>query len=224
MGRLPGSLEELIIKDDQHSPEAYTNRITYGWRGPYISGFDKEALLTDAWGNTYIYDSVPSEAKDCHHGKKHAHHSHGHGKGHYHHEHDYDGHRHYHDEDCTDKKEPQGTGQLISLGPDGTNDTADDLVYPSSPVSIDGSVYVTVHVQEDAGWISDPSNVTAYLYYSDNGEESEHPLQDSSPPFVFEDVPMGIHAVEVSRPGKDVIKTVISPGERQSTQIEVWLK
>jgi len=91
------------------------------------------------------------------------------------------------------------TGQVRSAGPDGVFETADDIVYPPSPPNPAGRLMVTVKrmAAEDGSYTLDPAGYTVRLYYSNNGQEAF--LDDPAAPFVFENVPQGIHAVVVLR-------------------------
>jgi hypothetical protein len=90
-------------------------------------------------------------------------------------------------------------GQVRSAGPDGLFDSADDIVYPPAPPSPGGRLMVTVKRMEaeDDGYTLDPAGYTVRLYYSSNGQEAF--LDDPVAPFVFENVPQGIHAIVVLR-------------------------
>jgi type II secretory pathway pseudopilin PulG len=90
-------------------------------------------------------------------------------------------------------------GQVRSAGPDGLFDTADDIVYPPSPTNPGGRLMVTVKrmAAEDNSYTLDPAGYTVRLYYANNGQEAF--LDDPVAPFVFENVPQGIHAIVVLR-------------------------
>jgi type II secretory pathway pseudopilin PulG len=90
-------------------------------------------------------------------------------------------------------------GQVRSAGPDGIFETSDDVVYPPSPPVAAGRLMVTVKRMsaEDASYTLDPAGYTVRLYYSNNGREAF--VDDALPPFVFENVPQGVHAVAVLR-------------------------
>jgi type II secretory pathway pseudopilin PulG len=91
------------------------------------------------------------------------------------------------------------TGQVRSPGPDGIVGNADDIVYPPSPPVVRGRVIVTLKrmAAEDLSYTVDPPNYEVRLYYSDGGRELF--LADNSAPFVFENIPQGIHAIQVVR-------------------------
>jgi hypothetical protein len=91
------------------------------------------------------------------------------------------------------------TGQVRSAGPDGLFDTADDIVYPPAPPNPGGRLMVTVKrmAAEDGSYTLDPAGYTVRLYYASNGREAF--LDDPAAPFVFENVPQGVHALVVLR-------------------------
>jgi type II secretory pathway pseudopilin PulG len=94
-------------------------------------------------------------------------------------------------------------GQVRSAGPDGLFDTADDIVYPPAPPNPGGRLMVTVKRMsaEDNSYTLDPAGYTVRLYYASNGREAF--LDDPVAPFVFENVPQGIHAIVVLRMKSD---------------------
>jgi type II secretory pathway pseudopilin PulG len=100
------------------------------------------------------------------------------------------------------------TGQVRSAGPDGLFDTADDIAYPPAPARPGGRLMVTVKrmAAEDASYTLDPPGYTVRLYFSNNGQEAF--LDDPVGPFVFENVPQGIHAVVVLRMKNDPPRAV----------------
>jgi type II secretory pathway pseudopilin PulG len=95
------------------------------------------------------------------------------------------------------------TGQVRSAGPDGLFDTADDIVYPPAPPNPGGRLMVTVKrmAAEDNSYALDPAGYTVRLYYASNGREAF--LDDPVAPFVFENVPQGVHAIVVLRMKSD---------------------
>jgi hypothetical protein len=95
------------------------------------------------------------------------------------------------------------TGQVSSAGPDGFFDTADDIVYPPARPNPGGRLMVTVKrmAAEDSGYTLDPAGYTVRLHYVNNGQEAF--LDDPVAPFVFENVPQGVHAVVVLRMKSD---------------------
>jgi hypothetical protein len=101
------------------------------------------------------------------------------------------------------------TGQVTSAGPDGVFDTADDIVYPPARPNPSGRVLVTVKrmAAEDSSYTLDPPGYTVRLYYSNNGQEAF--LDDPIAPFVFENVPQGVHAIVVLRMKKDPPQPVV---------------
>jgi prepilin-type N-terminal cleavage/methylation domain-containing protein len=94
-------------------------------------------------------------------------------------------------------------GQVRSAGPDGLFDTADDIVYPPAAPNPGGRLMVTVKrmAADDDSYTLDPAGYTVRLYYASNGREAF--LDDPVAPFVFENVPQGIHAVVVLRMKSD---------------------
>ena len=91
------------------------------------------------------------------------------------------------------------TGQVRSGGPDGTMGTDDDILFPPNVPSVRGRIIVTVKrmAAEDIGYTLDPPGYEVRLFYSDNGVEQF--LTDNIAPFVFENIPQGIHAIQVVR-------------------------
>lgn len=79
-------------------------------------------------------------------------------------------------------------GQIQSAGEDGRFGTEDDIFYPPVPSAYFG----TVHLEVVPG-----GAFSVRLYYSEGGRERY--LQADSPPFVFEDIHLGPHAVQVFR-------------------------
>jgi type II secretory pathway pseudopilin PulG len=102
-----------------------------------------------------------------------------------------------------------GTGQVTSAGPDGLFDTADDIVYPPARPNPAGRLLVTVKrmAAEDNSYTLDPPGYTVRLYYSNNGQEAF--LDDPVAPFVFENVPQGVHAIVVLRMKNDPPRAVV---------------
>ncbi|HNV02687.1 MAG TPA: prepilin-type N-terminal cleavage/methylation domain-containing protein [Vicinamibacterales bacterium] len=94
-------------------------------------------------------------------------------------------------------------GQVRSAGPDGVFDTADDIVYPPARPNPTGRLMVTVKrmSSEDASYTLDPAGYAVRLYYSNGGVQAS--LDDAVPPFVFENVPQGVHAIAVLRMKSD---------------------
>ncbi len=90
-------------------------------------------------------------------------------------------------------------GQIRSAGPDGVFDNEDDIVYPPSPPVVTGRVMVTIKRMsaEDTSFTIDPPNYEVRLHFSNNGQPGM--LADNMAPFIFENVPQGIHAIEVIR-------------------------
>ncbi len=91
------------------------------------------------------------------------------------------------------------TGQVRSAGADGEFGTADDIVYPPARPNPSGRLLVTVKrmSSEDASYTLDPAGYAVRLYYASNGQQAY--LDDDVAPFVFENVPQGVHAIVVLR-------------------------
>jgi hypothetical protein len=119
------------------------------------------------------------------------------------------------------------TGRVSSAGPDGLFDTADDIVYPPAPPNPGGRLMVTVKrmAAEDNSYTLDPAGYTVRLYYSNNGQEAF--LDDPVAPFVFENVPQGIHAVVVLRmktdPPRAVAQDTIQVFGNGATKLEEFV-
>lgn len=97
------------------------------------------------------------------------------------------------------------TGQVRSAGPDGVVGNEDDIVYPPAAPVVGARVLVTLKrmAAEDISYTLDPPLYEVRLFYSNNGQEAM--LADNIAPFIFENVPQGIHAVQVIRLRKDQI-------------------
>jgi hypothetical protein len=100
-------------------------------------------------------------------------------------------------------------GQVRSAGPNGVFADDDDIFYPPKNPFPWGRVLVTVKrmAAEDISYTLDPPGYTVRLYYSNNGAQAY--LDASTPPFVFENVPQGIHAIVVLRMKKDPPQQVV---------------
>ncbi|MBT3376308.1 MAG: hypothetical protein HN742_36090 [Lentisphaerae bacterium] len=83
-----------------------------------------------------------------------------------------------------------GDGQLRSSGADGLFGTRDDIVFPPSGSMCKGTLHVDV---SGAG----TAPVTVIVYGSSAGVESQRFASER--PFVFEQVPLGLHVVEIRR-------------------------
>lgn len=119
------------------------------------------------------------------------------------------------------------TGQIRSAGPDGIMENEDDIVYPPHIPSIRGRVMVTVKrmAAEDQSFTVDPPGYEVRLYYSDNGQQRF--LADNIAPFVFENIPQGIHAIEVNRLKRDQIvvqDTIQSFGGGATKLVELFFR
>ena len=95
------------------------------------------------------------------------------------------------------------TGQVRSAGPDGELLTDDDIVYPPNPPNVFGRVIVTVKrmAAEDISYTLDPPGYEVRLFYFNGGQQAF--LADNLAPFIFENIPQGIHAIQVIRLKKD---------------------
>jgi type II secretory pathway pseudopilin PulG len=105
--------------------------------------------------------------------------------------------------------EGASTGQVRSAGPDGEFNTGDDILYPPARPNPSGRLMVTVKrmASEDISYTLDPPGYTVRLYYSNNGQQAY--LDDDVAPFVFENVPQGLHAIVVLRMKKDPPQAVV---------------
>jgi prepilin-type N-terminal cleavage/methylation domain-containing protein len=101
------------------------------------------------------------------------------------------------------------TGRIRSAGPDGLFDTADDIVYPPARPNPGGRLMVTVKrmAAEDISYTLDPPGYTVRLYYSNGGRQAF--IDDDVAPFVFENVPQGVHALVVLRTKTDPPQPVV---------------
>lgn len=97
-------------------------------------------------------------------------------------------------------------GQVRSAGADGVFDNEDDIVYPPALPVVSGRVMVTIKKLEEQRIVIDPPAHAVRLHYSSGGVPAF--LFDEVAPFVFENVPQGLHAIEVIRP--DVARPVAS--------------
>jgi prepilin-type N-terminal cleavage/methylation domain-containing protein len=88
------------------------------------------------------------------------------------------------------------SGQVRSAGADGVMNTADDMVYPPMAPLVAGNVTVTVKMLSGRRTVVDPSGCRVELFYASNG--SENVVSDTSSPFTFTNVPMGVHAIRVT--------------------------
>jgi hypothetical protein len=116
-------------------------------------------------------------------------------------------------------------GQVRSAGPDGVANNADDIVFPPAPPTIVGTLTITLKTTQGQKTIVDPAGYRADLFYANNGVEAS--LSDTTAPFSFTNVPMGIHAVRIvktTNPGSGSIVAqdtlFVRPGS--STAAELW--
>lgn len=115
------------------------------------------------------------------------------------------------------------TGQVRSTGPDGIAGNADDIVYPPTAPIITGRVHVNVKSLVGKVILNDPPSYVVDLYYSDGGVQAV--VRDSSPPFRFDNVPMGLHAVQVIGPtGAVAVGETISLRPGAAQVVELWVE
>ncbi len=117
------------------------------------------------------------------------------------------------------------SGQIRSAGPDGIAGNSDDIVFPPSPANVTGRIQVSVKTLQGQKVVVDASNVQVKLYYASNGTEAV--LTDTAAPFIFENVPIGLHAVVVlTAQGNNwsvvAQDTIASPGAGQTKLVEIW--
>lgn len=117
------------------------------------------------------------------------------------------------------------TGQVRSAGPDGVVGNLDDIVYPSAPPVVTGRVHVMIKQVVDKRIVNDPAGYVVDLYYSAGGTQSV--VRDSSRPFRFDNVPMGLHAVQVVHTeGGDQVAAgeTISLRRGATALVELWIQ
>jgi general secretion pathway protein G len=117
------------------------------------------------------------------------------------------------------------SGQVRSAGPDGAANTGDDIVYPPSVPVVSGTVTVTVRTVTGRKTVVDPAGYRVELYYAQNGGEAD--VSDSSAPFTFTNVPMGMHAIRVLKSANPNSGTVVSQDTvvvrpNGTTAAELW--
>lgn len=117
------------------------------------------------------------------------------------------------------------TGQVRSAGLDGVSGNTDDIVYPPSAPTVTGALTVTVKELQGQKVNVDPAGYRVDLYYASNGSQTS--VSDTTSPFTFANVPMGMHAVRVvktNNPGAGNIvgqdTVVVRPGS--TTAAEIW--
>jgi prepilin-type N-terminal cleavage/methylation domain-containing protein len=119
-------------------------------------------------------------------------------------------------------------GRVISAGPDGIVGNPDDIAYPPVAPVVTGRVQVTIKRFLDPITSIDSPSYAVNLYYSDNGIEAV--LTATVPPFIFENVPMGLHAVQVVSQKEASFGTIVAqdtiatPGFGRTKLVELWLK
>ena len=117
------------------------------------------------------------------------------------------------------------SGQIRSAGPDGVANTSDDLVYPPSPMPIQGNVIVTVKQEVGARVFVDPAGYRVDVFYASNGSEAM--VSAAAGPFSFTNLPMGVHAVRVVKttnpnPGTVVAQDTIVIRAGSTAAVELW--
>ena len=120
-----------------------------------------------------------------------------------------------------------GFGQLRSAGPDLIMGTFDDLLAPPQPVRIAGRLAVTVRVFDGPAYLTDSNNCSVSAFYSDGG--AERFVNDSVPPYLFENLPRGFHAVSAScgnqsasgQPGASTTTAVQGYGQTNLVELAV---
>ena len=115
------------------------------------------------------------------------------------------------------------TGQVHSAGPDGIASTIDDIVYPPAAPVITGRVMVTVKTMNGNKIVVDPAGYSVTLYYSNSGAQAS--VVDSTSPYVFDNVPMGLHWVRVTKTSNGQVQVeqmITSQGNSVTTPVELW--
>lgn len=117
------------------------------------------------------------------------------------------------------------TGQVRSAGPDGVPGSADDIMYPPSTPVLTGRVHVNVKTVLDRKTLNDPDGYAVDLYYASGGVQAV--VRDTSPPFRFDNVPMGLHAIQVvklTEPGANgvVAQDTITLRPGSTALAELW--
>lgn len=117
------------------------------------------------------------------------------------------------------------SGQVRSAGPDGVSGNADDIVYPPAAPTIGGTVTATVKTITGGKTIVDPAGYRVDLFYANGGVEAS--LADTTAPFSFSNVPMGVHAIRVVKTvnpqaGTIVAQDTIVVRPSSTTAVELW--
>lgn len=117
------------------------------------------------------------------------------------------------------------SGQVQSAGPDGTPNNADDIVYPPSAPAVTGEANITVKTTQGSRTLVDPANYQVDLYYASDGQERV--VSQATGPFVFQNVPIGLHAVRIvklTNPGAGSIvgQDTIVVRAGSTTAVEIW--
>jgi hypothetical protein len=118
-----------------------------------------------------------------------------------------------------------GTGQVRSAGPDGIFGNEDDINYPLVATPIYGRLIVHVKYLSEGIVKDDPIGVGVRLYYALNGIEQS--LVAPAAPYVFENVPMGLHAIQVIGVDDGSVmrqqQTVSIPGNGETKLVEIFV-
>jgi type II secretory pathway pseudopilin PulG len=132
-------------------------------------------------------------------------------------------------------------GQIRSPGPDRSNNTADDLTYPTTALVATGTLIVNLNVWHVGGgayatnpaFAADPAQATSVtLYYANAGLQAttvQSSGAGSSPPFTFAGLHRGNHAVVVSStfkgasPALTTSAVVFVEGNGSQTAVDVYL-
>lgn len=117
------------------------------------------------------------------------------------------------------------TGQVRSYGPDGVANNADDIVYPPAAPVVTGSLTVTVKWLQGQKVTVDPADYRVDVYYAVNGAETL--VSDTTAPFTFANIPMGLHAVRVVKTtnpgaGSIVAQDTVVVRPNGTTAAELW--
>jgi prepilin-type N-terminal cleavage/methylation domain-containing protein len=135
------------------------------------------------------------------------------------------------------------TGQVTSGGPS-TATTADDIVYPASPVAVNGSIFVNLHVWRTdntaSQYVLNPQpgsfpgmQATVQAYYSLNGVRTALsagiPPGPAGPPYSLSPLHAGFHEVFATctlPPDAQVSgqAVVYVPGNNKQTQVNLYLR
>lgn len=137
---------------------------------------------------------------------------------------------------------PDGAGQIRSAGPDRVFLTADDIVFPPSPVNIFGRLLVNLSVWSAAAgqFVVNPQpgaypgmSASVVFYYSNGGTQGASTITlppAAGPPYSFNGFHAGLHAVTATctlpgNPGPVSGQAVVYvPGNGQQAQLTLHLR